>query len=487
MIGSIGRSRFGWRGILLLACVGATLATLAAPAVSAKKPPPKKSTARNVGGSLDTGFGKGGKATIAFPGEQAGNVGVKYQLPYQFTAGHLEMAPAPGGKIVVAGSTKVARLLANGKPDPGFGAGGAVSVGRPAGQTFVLADAAVDSQGRVLVGGTARPLPSNSIPDPLLSSAVVIRFAADGSLDRSFAKEGVLVTDFGIPAPKIGSERYIGAAVGLRSLVVDYQDRPVVTGGSVSEICSETAASTAFVARLTDSGALDPAFGDSGLRQIADLGSFEQASVTPEGTLLALGVKGYRCTGYGGPNLLLTGLGLEGSLDPAFGFAGFRVIGFSSAPVVRVAPTGRILLLGERQGRKERTQLIMRLLPDGGLDPSFGRTGRVQLRLPRRAELFTLAEDNRGRLLLAGRESKPLPRGSFRSTFFLVRMKPKGSVDRSFGRRGTVGTGFGGPSSTVATQIMLAKGGRILVGGEITSPRLTTGSGFAIARYLSNP
>ena len=50
----------------------------------------------------------------------------------------------------------------------------------------------------------------------------------------------------------------------------------------------------------------------------------------------------------------------------------------------------------------------MRLLPDGGLDPSFGRTGRVVYRLPKGGELTALDEDNKGRLLLAGRVDETL-------------------------------------------------------------------------------
>ena len=45
-------------------------------------------------------------------------------------------------------------------------------------------------------------------------------------------------------------------------------------------------------------------------------------------------------------------------------------------------------------------------------------------------------------------------------------------------------TGFGGPTSAFATQVMLDAKGRILVGGGIIAPQLETGGGFAIARYL---
>jgi uncharacterized delta-60 repeat protein len=480
MSGESRQARWIGKTVLLLACVVAALAVASASALAKGAP----------AGRLDPSFGKAGKAMVAFPAENAGDVGVKYTLPFQFTAGHLVMAPAPGGKIVVAGSTRIVRFLANGKLDPRFGSGGLVTIQRPPGMSFVLAGVAVDSQGRVLVAGSARPLPASSAPDPLISSATVMRFAANGAVDASFASGGTLTSDFGIKAPEIGSGRYTGAAVGLRSIVVDSQDRPLVTGGSVTKVVScysaETAVSTGFVARLTDSGALDSGFGDAGLRQISDLASFEQGSLFPAGGLFTVGLGKPECAGKGsGPPVVLTGFGPEGNLDPGFGFAGFRAVGYSSAPVATVAPSGKIVLLGARRNGKH---LIARLLPNGAADPGFGRIGRVQLTVPQHAALAAVAVDGRGRLLLAGRISKRVSKKMknplLRSSFLLARMSPEGNVDRSFGHRGSVRTGFGGPSSSFATQVMLDARGRIVVGGGISTPLLGTGGGFAIARYL---
>jgi len=473
--------------VAMLACLVATAAVTATPAAAKTEHGAKP----NLAGRLDQSFGKGGKATVAFPAENAGNVGVKYTLPFQFTAGHLVMAPAPGGKIVVAGSTRIARFLPSGKLDPGFGAGGLVTVARPPGMSFVLAGVAVDSQGRVLIGGSARPLPASSTPDPLISSAAVMRIAADGAVDTSFGQGGTLVSNFGIKPPAIGAGFYSGAAVGLRSLTVDSQDRPVLTGGSVTKIvnCSstETAISTGFVARLTESGGLDSSFGEGGLRQISDLTSFEQGALFPSGDLFAVGLGKPRCNGEGGgPPVVLTGFGPEGALNPGFGFAGFRAIGYQSAPVATVTRSGKIVLLGAPE---KGAQLVLRLLPDGAADPGFGRIGRLQIILPKRAAFAAVTADSRGRLLFAGRISKRVSKSKnnrlTRSTFFLARMNPEGNFDRSFGRHGSVRTGFGGPSSSFATQVMLDAQGRIVVGGGISTSLLGTGGGFAIARYLS--
>jgi uncharacterized delta-60 repeat protein len=426
----------------------------------------------------------------AFPAENAGDVGVKYSLPFQFTAGHLVMAAAPGGKIVVAGSTRLARFLPNGKLDPSFGRGGLVTIARPAGMSFVLAGVAVDSQGRVLVGGSARPLPTSSTPDPLLSSAAVMRFGSNGALDGSFGSGGAVISDLGIKAPEIGTTRYKGAAVGLRSIVVDSLDRPVLTGGSVTKVVNclgdETAISTGFVGRLSESGALDTSFGEGGLRQVSDFSTFEQGSLFPNGDIFTVALAKPKCAGEGdGPPVVLTGFASEGYLDPSFGFAGFRAIGYPKAPVATVASSGKIVLLGAKE---KGEQLVMRLLPNGAADPSFGRTGRMRLIGPKRTALAAVALDGRGRVLVAGRISKRVSKKKknplLRSTFLLARLSPDGDVDRSFGRKGTVRTGFGGPSNSFATQIVLDAKGRIVVGGGITTPRLGTGGGFAIARYL---
>jgi uncharacterized delta-60 repeat protein len=446
--------------------------------------------AKGSAGKLDPSFGTKGKAMIGFPAQSAGNVGVKYEVPFQFTAGRIEMAAALGGKLVVAGSTKVTRLLRSGKIDRGFGQGGSVAIPSLPGMSFVFASAAVDSLGRVVVAGSARPLPTSTTLDPLRSSAVVMRFNADGSLDPSFDGDGVLISDLGSEPPTVPTGKYAGASVGVRSIAVDSQDRLILTGGAVvkASTCGpDGALSAAYVARLTQAGALDPEFGDGGLRQITDLASLGQAAFTPSGSLVAVGAGNQRCGEEGGgPAVVLTGFGPGGAFDPSFGFSGFRSIGYPKVPVATVAPGGKIVLLGVK---RKGGQVITRLLPNGAPDPSFGRIGRVRIIGPKAANIGALAVDGQGRLLLAGRVSRRVSKSPSntlrRSTFLLARMNPTGSFDRSFGHHGSLRTGFGGPASSFATQVMVDGRGRIVVGGGISTPRLRTGGGFAVARYLS--
>ena len=50
---------------------------------------------------------------------------------------------------------------------------------------------------------------------------MVRRYTAGGAIDTSFAQGGTLDSDLGLEAPKIGSQRYPSASVGLHGLVVD--------------------------------------------------------------------------------------------------------------------------------------------------------------------------------------------------------------------------------------------------------------------------
>jgi uncharacterized delta-60 repeat protein len=462
-------------------------------------------------GARDASFGKDGKITVGFPSESAGSSGPQYELPFEVIPGHPKMALAPGGKTVVAGASKIVRYTADGKLDSSFGVGGVVAVPRPKGGVFVLSDVAVDSRGRVVLVGLTRPLPTNSTPDPVISSATVMRFDADGKPDRSFGTDGMLITDLGLGEPTTGEGTYGGPSVGLRSVVIDSQNRIVLSGGYVTELpakCSRVVNSKGFVARLTQSGALDPSFGEGGIRAlgtIASLGELEPFS----GGYLTAGTGGPFCSAPEGPGRLLTAFNSDGNLNSGFASFSFRTLKTVSPIAMSVTPSGKILLLGEEQhkriyhkvarmeegkkviksvGKEIRYQVVVRLLPSGAFDPGFSRTGSAKYLDPESGTFSDLAADEGERTYIVGnlgRRVSPSPHNhTLRRTFVVGRLTPKGVYDRGFGTRGKVDTGFGGPSSAMATQVAVDSKGRIVVGGSVTTPELPSGGGFAIARYL---
>jgi uncharacterized delta-60 repeat protein len=499
-----------WRAtvsVVVVICVSA-----AAMAGIATAAPPASPAAAQAGraGERDASFGSDGKVTVGFPSESAGSSGAEFELPFEFTPGNQKMAVAPGGKIVVAGASKIVRYDEDGKLDPTFGHQGVVRVPRPAGGIFVLSGLAVDSLGRVVVVGLTRPLPTNSTPDPVISEATVMRFTAAGKSDPTFATKGMLITEFGLGAPKTSEGTYGGASVGLRSVTTDSQNRIVVSGGYVTELagCSRSVNSKGFVARLEPNGALDPSFGAGGIRALGTIASLGQIAPFSGGYLTA-GTGGPFCSGPEGPAELLTAFTDAGNLNSSFASFSFRTLKRVAPIAMTVTPTGKILLLGEQQSKRYyhrvpkmvegkkvakrvsktiQYQIVERLLPSGAFDPGFNRTGSAQYRDPQRGSFTDLTGDAGEATYLVGSTGKRVSTAphnqTLRRTFVLGRLNPKGAYDHTFGRRGKVNTGFGGPSSAVATQVALDAKGRILVGGAIVTPELQSGGGFAIARYL---
>jgi uncharacterized delta-60 repeat protein len=490
-----------WKTALAAAMIAACLAAMAGSALG--KPIGRA-------GERDASFGRDGKVTVGFPSESAGSSGPQYELPFEFTPGHQKMALAPGGKVVVAGASKIVRFTGDGKLDPSFGDGGVVTVPRPTGGVFVLTGVAVDSLGRVVVVGLTRPLPTNSTPDPVIASATVLRFDADGKPDATFGTDGRLITDLGLGNPAAPGGTYGGPSIGIRSVVTDSQNRIVISGGYVTELssCSRAVNSKGFIARLTQSGALDSTFGAGGIRALGTISSLGQLAPFSGGYLTA-GTGGPFCSAAEGPAQLLTAFNDVGNLNSAFASFSFRTLKTVAPVAMTVTPSDKILLLGEEQhkrvyhkvakmeeGKKVvkkvaktiRYQVVVRLLPSGAFDPGFSRTGSAKYLDPESGTFADLTADAGERTYLVGNLGKrvsPSPHNhTLRRTFVVGRLTPKGTYDRGFGRRGKVTTGFGGPSSAVATQVAIDAKGRILVGGSVITPELPSGGGFAVARYL---
>ncbi len=131
--------------------------------------------------SVDTAFGVNGHQTIAF--ELGGPSGADND-------GASSVAVQSDGRILLAGTAQaqtsseiaVARLLANGQPDPSFGTNqdGRVHFPLPANNPYTTASAMrIDSRGRIVLVGTTKG--SNTS-----AQCVINRLLTDGSQDSGF-------------------------------------------------------------------------------------------------------------------------------------------------------------------------------------------------------------------------------------------------------------------------------------------------------------
>ena len=156
------------------------------------------------------------------------------------------------------------------------------------------------------------------------------------------------------------------------------------------------------------------------------------------------------------PAASATAAGRPGTLDPTFGHHGV----FFSAPtptysgndIVAIArqSDGKLLVAGKREGVTSGSLgVLMRRLPDGSPDPSFGKGGSIRVPSPE-----AIALDPTGRILLGGASPSKCHPGAV-----VRRLRPDGSPDPTFGGRCGTPVPFG------IDQITVEGDGSLLVGG----------------------
>jgi uncharacterized delta-60 repeat protein len=250
-------------------------------------------------GSLDTGFGSGGKVHTDF----GGTFDVVKAMVRQ-----------RDGKIVVAGNTQnypvsddfaLARYNPNGTLDTSFGAGGKVVTkfsGNSAATALVL-----QNDGKLVAAGET----STDSFDFALA-----RYNTNGTLDTSFDHDGMVVTDFG------GADR-------AAALLIDNAGKIVAAGGSGTPLSSAVA-----LARYRGDGSLDRTFGVDGM-VTTEMDSATATAVVAQGAKLLVGAIGGAFT--------LARYHRDGTLDRSFGTNGVLAtyFGSSSTQLAALALDGR--------------------------------------------------------------------------------------------------------------------------------------------------
>jgi uncharacterized delta-60 repeat protein len=153
-----------------------------------------------------------------------------------------------------------------------------------------------------------------------------------------------------------------------------------------------------------------------------------------------------------------------GALDPSFGIGGVVKVDFGgegSAQQELIQPDGKVVLagavfVGPADARRTGELAIVRLLPNGALDPSFGSNG--QITLPNGAtSLVSFALQPDGKLLAVTPLGESL---LFNFGFQITRLLPDGQIDSSFGADGSVKV-----QNITGGVLALQPDGKILIAG----------------------
>lgn len=437
---------------------------------------------------IDSTFGSGGAVFGDF---------MNIATPIQARA----VVAGPDGHVVVAGSIGdeqapegrnigLIRFDKDGRRDPDFGTDG-YKVLDLEGVDNVARALVLQPDGKIIVAGEILSQEHDTYDFAL------VRLDARGQLDSDFGG-GVVTTDF-LKAAKNDRAYAVKVQADGKVVAAGYSEFSYVSNDTRSEESHtrlESGMRECFaLARYNTDGSVDSAFGRGGPVMTAmgtGLGARNRAralQVQADGRLLTAG---FACsdTARNRYDVALVRYSPDGRVDETFGREG-RVV-FSSggedegAHALAVQDDGKIVIAGAtaRDAESEQHFLVARLNPDGKLDQTFGGTGTVVNR-----EFVGLARGvvvlPDGRIVAAGSAAVTVTTENdervTREQVALVCYMPNGSVDETFGTRGVLFIDLGGSEDSAAGIVL--SGDRIFVAG---TSRVGAKSEFALICLVKN-
>lgn len=176
-----------------------------------------------------------------------------------------------------------------------------------------------------------------------------------------------------------------------------------------------------------------------------------------------------------------------GARDVSFGTAGIVRTDFGGTDklnVVVVQPDGKIIAAGSTVGDADEDLAVARYNTDGSLDSTFGSDGKVTTDIADRDIVNTLVVQPDGKIVVAGDTSSATYLGE--SAWVLLRYLPTGEPDTSFGDGGRVITDYAGNTRADHLEtLLLQPDGKLLAAGY-SAGFYQADSDAVLARYNSD-
>lgn len=389
------------------------------------------------------------------------------------------LALRPDGRILVGRAYNshhlerldcVYQLHSNGRRDTNF-----IMAAHPAGA--VISAVARQADGRVLIGGRFNHLNGQPLNG-------IARLNPDGSWDQCFRVAllpldwvGAVVTLpdgkalIGVATTEAGSGNTIRYCVRLHadgtvdgSFAVPlrfFQPACVQPDGRILGLGSwpweDGGWASTSVVRLEPDGRPDPSFNAGGEGPSGGESSVGTVVLLPDGKILI----GGEFESYNGvPRQGLARLNADGTLDPSFDLRGWTSTWVSA---VAVQGDGRIVVGGDGfWANATWLGQVIRLHPDGRLDPSFNAAWANELS----PNAIVLQPD--GKLIVAGSFRRAAGEVIDRN---IARLNPDGSWDASF----DVGAG----ANAEVNDVLLQPDGQVLIGGRFSAVNGVPRTGIA--------
>jgi uncharacterized delta-60 repeat protein len=369
------------------------------------------------------------------------------------------MAVQANGKIVVAGTDDenfaVSRCNTDGSIDNNFGNNGKVvtDIGNSEDARAVV----LQDDGKIIVAGNTKVVSGSETQ----SQIAVVRYNADGSLDKSFGNNGIVIT--------VVNKQASAYAMALQT------DGKIIIAGS-----TESVDNSILLIRYNTNGAPDNSFGNNG-EVISSFAAENEAyaiSLQPDGKILAAG---YTYDGVSGStNSVLVRYDENGILDNSFSEDGYLINYGGVATSLALQSDGKILLGGRGYNDNyDPYGTVQRINPDGTTDTDYGNFGYISGGYYSNftSYVYSIILQPDGKAVVAATHTSGFP--DYKTSLFVIRLTDKGKADSTFGNNGLISTSnqqlsFGSPA---ASPLALDGEGRILVGE-------TYDLSFAVTRLL---
>ena len=388
-------------------------------------------------------------ATFSGDGKVNANIG-------SFPTTGSDMLIQPDQNILVAGyyydgssvgiGLALMRFTTVGTLDPNFGSGGKVSFIFPNRIAGVI-KVGVQSTKNIVVLAAFQTGNTSSEP-------VLFRFTPNGSPDLTFSPTGYKI---------------LSSLVEATAIAIQTDDKILVGGGGGPGLGVN-------IYRYSPDGVLDTQFGNNGLATVAGAGI--TAMTIGSGRIVTVG------HGVGGNWTQVSCFSSAGFPDANFGHGGVTPVNVNGNDEtflngVFVTPDDFVLAVGLFIPAGTNTVqrfLIVRLRPDGLLDPSFAGNGKLGVPFPSSASFGeSILQDWQGFIYAAGAVD---PFGG-KEKFGICRVTVNGVLDTRFGTNGLFTFGWSGQDAG-ALAIAQQSNGKLVVAGDADA------DGFAVAR-LNNP
>ena len=347
--------------------------------------------------------------------------------------------------IILSGSSQInntssfaiAKFTPDLKPDKSFGEAGKLLTKFNTDKNFLNA-VAVQTDNKVLAIGY--------VIIGVDKSTAIARYNTDGTLDKSFANNGMLIENI-----NQGSTKYTCIAV--------QNDGKIITGGTT--LLNNNMAFA--IARYNTNGELDHTFGTGGI-QINDFGnsnnSLNAIALQSDGKIVV--------GGSGNDSFLIARYNNDGSLDKAFANSGVKKDLFFKSDYINaivIQPDGKILAGGSE---------LVRYKTDGSFDSSFNDIGRTISIFPHMSifNCVSIKLQKSGEILVLNNYKYQVPA--------VIKYFNNGRLDSSFGEYGQVP--IYSIEAASGQSLLLQKDGKILVGGYLEQVDRLTNSSYIVTR-----